>query len=494
MRAPLLIRLATIHCHQSGWPLAEETFRGAAQEAPENPGLCAHAEQELAFARVVAGDLPAALHWAKLSLLSAERAADPGLIAHSLARIAACDFLLGNGVQSDLLERAEALDASADEEPTGRLPLLSPSLSRGLIFKWCDRLGEARLLLASQYRQALGRGDEASLPFLLYHFSELECWAGNWDAAEEYALEGCRIADESYQQTMKPATLYSLALVCAHRGKIVQARELAGQTLALCDRTGNVPVTSFVLSVLGFVALSLDEYQAAHSHLGQLAATTAATGLGEPSVVKFLPDEIEALVVLGEVDLAWSFTRRLEAQGKSLGRPWALATAARCRARLADADGDLAGARAACEQALSQHRRLAMPFELGRTLLVKGKIERRGRHDPAARATLGQAFDIFEHLGAPLWAAKVGRELSDIAVGAPVDRLTETERRVAGLVTQGHTNREVAAAMFVTENTVQTHLRHIFQKLGVKSRTELAARLLSPPTSTMTFVRSSMGS
>ena len=60
-----------------------------------------------------------------------------------------------------------------------------------------------------------------------------------------------------------------------------------------------------------------------------------------------------------------------------------------------------------------------------------------------------------------------------------MDGLTETERRVAALVAQGHTNREVAAAMFVTENTVQTHVRHIFQKLGVRSRTELAVQLLS---------------
>ena len=96
-----------------------------------------------------------------------------------------------------------------------------------------------------------------------------------------------------------------------------------------------------VLSVLGFIALSLDDDQAAHSHLGRLADATAAVGLGEPSVVKFLPDEIEALAALGEVDLAWSFTRQLEAQGKSLGRPWALATAARCRAHLAAIDGDL---------------------------------------------------------------------------------------------------------------------------------------------------------
>jgi DNA-binding CsgD family transcriptional regulator len=494
MRAPLLIRLATIHYHQSGWPLAEQTFREAAQEAPENPGLCAHAEQELAFARVVAGDLPAALHWAKLSRLSAERAVDPGLVAHSLARIAACDFLLGNGVQSNLLDQAEALDAPADEEPTGRLPLFSPSLSRGLILKWCDRLDEARLLLARQYRQALDRGDEASMPFLLYHFSELECWAGNWDAAEDHALEGCRVADETRQQTMKPATLYSLALVRAHRGQMVEARELAGQALALCDRTGNVPVTSLVLSVLGFVALSLDEYQAVHSHLGQLAATTAATGLGEPSVVKFLPDEIEALAALGEVDRARSFTRQLEAQGKSLGRPWALATGARCRAHLAAIDGDLQEALAACDQAISQHERLTMPFELGRTLLVKGMIERRARRKSAARNSFCKALAIFEHLGASLWAGKARQELSKIAARSPVDGLTETELRVADLVTQGRTNREVASAMFVTENTVQTHVRHIFQKLGVRSRTELAARLSPAPARTAAAARSLAGS
>jgi DNA-binding CsgD family transcriptional regulator len=60
-----------------------------------------------------------------------------------------------------------------------------------------------------------------------------------------------------------------------------------------------------------------------------------------------------------------------------------------------------------------------------------------------------------------------------------VDGLTSTERRVAGLIAHGQTNREIASAMFVTENTVQTHLRHIFQKLGVRSRTELAAQFLS---------------
>jgi DNA-binding CsgD family transcriptional regulator len=483
LRASLLVRLATVHYHMSGWPLAEQTFRQAAREAPDDPALCAHAEQELAFARAVAGDLPAALHWAKVSLRSAERAADPRLMAHSLARIAVFQFLQGHGVRRDLLDGAEALDASAGEEPTGRLPLFSPHLGRGLVLKWCDQLDEARLRLANQHRQALEGGNEASIPFLLYHFSELECWAGNWTAAEEYALEGRRVAQESGQRTMTPATLYCLALVSAHRGQVGQARDLASQALGLCEQTGNIPLTSLVLSVLGFIALSLDDYQAAVSHLGRLADATAAFGLGEPGVVKFLPDEIEALAALGQVDRAWSFTRQLEARGKSLGRRWALATAARCRAHLAAIDGDLQGARAACDQALSQHQMLPMPFELARTLLVNGMIERRAKHKAAARESLGQALGIFEHLGAPLWMGKARRELSKIATHPAVDGLTETEHRMAALIARGQTNRQIAAAMFITENTVQTHIRHIFQKLGVKSRTELAARVLAAPAS-----------
>lgn len=479
LRASLLLRLATIYYHQSGWPLAEHTFREAAEAAPDDPALCAHAEQELAFARLVAGDLPGASRLAKESLRSAEQASDPRLLAHSLARVAVFEFLQGHGTRLDLLDRAETLDGPANAEPLARLPRFDPSLVRGLVLKWADRLDEARPRLADRYRNEIDRGDEASLPFLLYHFSELECWAGNWDAAEEYALEACRVADESRQQTMRPATLYSLALVRAHRGQVQQAQEIASEALALCDRTENVPARSMVLSVLGFIALSLDDAQAAHAHLGHLADVASAVGLAEPSVMKFLPDEIEALAALGEIDLARSFTRQLQAQGKSLGRPWASATAARCRARLADLDGDLEGAQAACEQALSHHKQLPMPFELGRTLLVKGTIERRTKHQSTARATFGQALAIFDHLGAPLWAGKARSELSVITARTPVDRLTETERRVTALVVQGQTNREVAAAMFVTENTVQTHVRHIFQKLGVRSRTELAARLLS---------------
>jgi DNA-binding CsgD family transcriptional regulator len=198
-------------------------------------------------------------------------------------------------------------------------------------------------------------------------------------------------------------------------------------------------------------------------------------------VVRFLPDEIEALAALGQVGLARSLTEQLEARGKALGRRWALATAARCRAQLAAAGGDLPGAQAACAQALAQHERLPMPFELGRTLLVAGTIERRAKKKSAASQSLRGALTIFDQLGAPLWAAKARRELSRDRPRSPAGGLTETEHRIAALISQGRTNRQIASTMFVTENTVQTHVQHIFRKFGVKSRTQLAAQLLSAP-------------
>ena len=294
--------------------------------------------------------------------------------------------------------------------------MLDPSLVTGLVLKWCDRLDEARLRLADRYRHALDRGDEASLPFLLYHFSQLECWAGNWDAAEEYALEGCRVADETHQQPMRPATLYSLALVRAHRGQVQDAGELASEALALCEQTGNVPVASMVVSVLGFVALSLDDYQAAHSHLGRLAEATAAVGLGEPSVVKFLPDEIEALAALGKVDLrtvAHAATRGAREVASGARGRWRQVHAAAPTSPPSTATSRVPGQPAS--RRFPHHEQLPMPFELGRTLLVKGMIERRARRKSAARGSFGQALAIFERLGAPLWAGKARRELSKIA-------------------------------------------------------------------------------
>ena len=149
--------------------------------------------------------------------------------------------------------------------------------------------------------------------------------------------------------------------------------------------------------------------------------------------------------------------------------------------------GDHEGARAACAQALAEHERLPMPFELAGRCSPRGSPSG-GRGASRRRGSRSaQALAIFERLGATLWAAKARRELSASAPRPLASGLTQTQQRVAALIAQGQTNREIAAAMFITVNTVQTHVRHIFQKLGVRSRTELAAVLLATPARTGVF-------
>jgi len=113
----------------------------------------------------------------------------------------------------------------------------------------------------------------------------------------------------------------------------------------------------------------------------------------------------------------------------------------------------------------------------GPTKTRPAAAQRRAKRKRDARETLGQALATFEGLGAAIWAGKARDELARIGGRAPSPSdLTPAEERVAALVAEGRTNREVAAVLFVSDNTVEFHLTHIYRKLGVRSRTELARR------------------
>jgi DNA-binding CsgD family transcriptional regulator len=223
--------------------------------------------------------------------------------------------------------------------------------------------------------------------------------------------------------------------------------------------------------------LSIGNPAAAHAQLDGMAAEVEDLGIGEPGLYPFVPEQIEALLGLDLFDQADALTKGLERRGVELDRPRLLATGARCRGYLLAATGDLTEALASLEAALRHHARFAVPLELGRTLLAKGQILRRLKQKRAARETLQEALQIFELLGAPLWADRARAELARIGLRPPAPQgLTPTEERVAELVAAGHTNREVAQALFVSVHTVEDNLRRIYRKLGVRSRTELAAK------------------
>jgi DNA-binding CsgD family transcriptional regulator len=478
-RARLLQRLGQVHYHEDSWATAEEVLSQALAEAGDQPVLRCEIEQGLSFARQVRGDIPAAAARARAALELAEQAADPRLVSESLVLVSLYEFLLGHGIRGDLMERAAALEEpTAAAQPGRPAQLLSRRLVWAVMLKWADQFDAARAGFEEVHRQMLERGDEGSLAFLLANLSELECWAGDWDQAALYAAEGARLAILTGQGTMVSANLYAKALVEAHRGLVDSARAAAEEALAHATASGNAAVALMSLSALGFLEVSLGHPADAHTHLRPISEGLAAHGLGEPGVLRFLPDQIQALIELGELEQARALVDVLEERGRALNRVWALATGARSRALLLAAQGDLAGAHAALDQALAAHQRLPAPFEHGRTLLALGSVQRRQGEKRAARQTLEQARSIFDHLGAPLWAEQTRGELRRIGgrTASSGGQLSETEAQIVALVCAGQTNEQVARALCLSAKTVAWNLSKVYRKLGVRSRTELAAR------------------
>jgi Response regulator containing a CheY-like receiver domain and an HTH DNA-binding domain len=129
------------------------------------------------------------------------------------------------------------------------------------------------------------------------------------------------------------------------------------------------------------------------------------------------------------------------------------------------------------QQAVAQHDAVGDPFGRARALLALGVVRRRARQKRPAREAIAAALGGFEQLGAATWAERARDELGRIGGQTHKTGLTAAERRVAVLVAEGRTNREVAAALFLGERTVASHLTHIYSQAGVRSRTELANRM-----------------
>jgi DNA-binding CsgD family transcriptional regulator len=194
--------------------------------------------------------------------------------------------------------------------------------------------------------------------------------------------------------------------------------------------------------------------------------------------MRFVIDEVEALAALGRLDAATELLDWYEACAGATDRRSALATSRRCRGLLADARGDHAAAAAAIEEALALHAPVRFPLDRARTLVALGRVHRRAQRRRAARDALDQAVLEFDRLGAALWAQRAREELARIGGRrGERDELTATERRVAELVGRGLSNREAAGELFLSTKTVEFHLRNIYRKLGVRSRTELARRI-----------------
>jgi DNA-binding CsgD family transcriptional regulator len=353
-----------------------------------------------------------------------------------------------------------------------------PAMWLGCAHLWADEVDAARALLSEMRATAEVNGDEVSVSGVDLHLTELECRAGDLEAARMYSDEAMATIEYEAEDRGLGATLYARSLAATHRGDAALARELAARGLAIAARFEDHVFALQHHSVLGFLELSLGHLPQAVAELADMPAELDQMGVGEPGVFLCHADLIEALIGIGEHEEAESRLEQWESLGRAIDRPRVHCTAARARGLLCAARGDLPRALGHVECALEMHDRLPVPLERGRTLLALGALQRRVRRRRAARATLDEARALFADLGARIWEERARVECDRISGRAPGDRdeLTPTERRVAELVAEGRSNREVAQELFVTVRTVESNLTRVYAKLGVRSRAELAAR------------------
>jgi ATP/maltotriose-dependent transcriptional regulator MalT len=370
-------------------------------------------------------------------------------------------------VKNELFERAIAL-----EEELGGLDIdYGPSGRYAWVLYNSGCYERARPLLERLVERGRASGDAGvNLPLFLLANAELE--VGEWDRAEEHARESYDAAVQTGREAAEPRGLFTLARLEAARGEFDQARAHAEEALVMTEGRGwNSGGPRGALCTL---ELAQENFEAAYDVVLPAIETYRKLGV---AIVGQISEAAEALAGMGRPSVGRALLAEAEETASAVMRlPWATAAAARARGLLAEAEGDLALAESELEESVAVSREVGAPLELGRSLLALGTVQRRAQKKQAARRTLDEAVAILDGLGARPWAERARREIGRIGGRkAAHEGLSATESEIVELVVAGRSNKEVAQALHLSPKTVEWNLSKVYRKLGVRSRTELAA-------------------
>jgi DNA-binding CsgD family transcriptional regulator/tetratricopeptide (TPR) repeat protein len=462
------VRLALVELAGTGRSMMEEVLATALADAACDPALVAGVL--LQKARVLLMESrprEAERHAAEaVTLLAGEEEA----LATALPILAVCRRWLGHGDHDAVLRLALEL-------PEPSLPGLQHTSPRYIAARFAfydDRLEEAWseqvALLAS-----LDRGAGVDQVHVLRCLVETAAKMGRAPEAMAYAARALAIASD---YDLDPHTGWYISAVAELvGGDVFRARALADRGIAACDERGDTRYLQRLLVVHGQAALRASDAQQAVASLEQVRALEAEHGISDPTVNRWQADLVSALVATGELDRA---AEVLDEARKALvartGGTGVNAQLDRAEAELLISQGELDEACGLVDQSAMACAELSLRIDLGRAFLVRAHLERRRRRVAASRAALDAAATLFSSLRARPWLAGATHELT-----APptVDRLTDTEGRIAREVADGASNREIAERMFLSIKTVEATLTRIYRKLGIRSRTQLAT--LMPP-------------
>jgi DNA-binding CsgD family transcriptional regulator len=456
-----------------------EMVDGAHEVEEIDPGRAAMMYADAALAYFMLGQPVDLLATTRRAFEVSERG-EP--VARLVATVAYAGALVMNGHRArgrELLEgvRAELLEV----DPLARTQELAHA---AYIWMWLDDFEIAGTLLERIITQARSSGALGVLPQSLGIASELAFRVGRWPQARAYAEESVAMAEETRQANMYG--LYYVARIDAAQGRTDDAQRMGKRTLATAQRYEAGCMDPHVGHALGLLALGSGDLDEAIRRLEVVRGLSMSREIREQAMIPWAFDLVEAYARAGRPADASELLEQIAADGRTLrgqadGAPmdaktdWLQAMTWRCRGLLAPR----ATMEEAFEKALAAHDRCEMPFERARTLLCFGERLRRGRQRGPARKHLRRALEIFERLEAMSWAARARAELAATGESTtrgtgPAADLTPQELQVAMVVARGATNQEAAAALFLSQKTIEYHLSNIYRKTDLRSRSELA--------------------
>ena len=447
----------------------------AAEEiAASDPDLAVVMLAEAVHGCFYAGDTPAMVSAAEHAVALADgqrsrRATFFAAMAHGIALVAHGANEAGAAAVRRAVGILDEFDVLGDD------PRLLAWLAFGPM--WLREADASRDLIGRALEQARAEAAIGVLATLLPYVARDQATSDQWQEAEATFDEAIRLARETGQRTELAVSLAGLACLEARQGREHTCREHAAEASALCTDLGMGVHGAWTMQALGDLELGLGRPAAALEHHRAQADALRSRGIADADLSP-APELAEAHLRLGHKNDAASIAAEFMARATAKGQPWALARAARCRGLLADTEDW-----EAFEEALAHHSRTPDAFETGRTRLAYGARLRRARKRVRARQELRAAYEIFNHLGAKPWADQASAELAATGETArrrdvsTLDELTPQELQIAKLLANGRTTREAAAAIFLSPKTIEYHLRHVYQKLGIRSREELAKAL-----------------
>jgi DNA-binding CsgD family transcriptional regulator len=458
----LLDELEGGHAAREHWELALQTGDDALRVA---------IELSVALSSLWIDGIPAARARTTRAIATAERLEDRASLVAALAMHGAVLTLAGDPGAAAVLARGVALQGEA-ESP---VQPWSPRAMTADCARHTLALDEARELYGRLRGVAVARGDTRLEAWAVCGAGQVALDAGDWRAAERLR----DATDELSEQTglIRLPALRLGARVDGHRGDAASCRTLAGRCLAEARAAGEPVHELYALTVLGALALAHGDAAAATVHLAPCHGIAVAHGMGAPGQLLFAIDAAEALADTGDPAGARALLDWFAGLAAGASAVWAPPLVDRCRGLIAAAEGDLVEALRWLERADAAAALVPVALQRARTTLCLGRVLRRSKRRADARVALERAVTAFVAAGSPPWVALARADLARIGGRTRTDGLTPTEERVAGLVSEGRTNKEVAAVLFVSTRTVEAHLTSVYGKLGVRSRGRLAAAL-----------------